>query len=569
MTSIQDPGESRFHVNALPGKVSKEILFRMKNLATIIVFALFSELGRAAEPVPKMAGVARFDIVADVAVGKLDSGSLEGNGEVTRASWLDSARVPGSYTVQVPITHFSWRQIQFTFVPEHDGQVTVSLLGPWEAGPDRNLFKEEVLWSNFSRDGKSETFDEWRGEAPVNGEPEVARAWHNSRKEESISVKAGLPVKLALEARAVLPKGFSEMTRIQGGKSPAHRAIARFRRGVNFGNFLEAPRGQDWGARYTIDDFKAAAREGFDHVRIPIRWNDWAGEAPDYRIDPSFYAKCDSMVTNALGNHLSAIVNLHHFDDFYKDPIASKTEFFALWKQISEHYKDYPPESLAFELLNEPMDKATTEVINPLLADAIRIVRKACPNHTIFIGPGLWNSVAELKNLNLPAGDSNLIVTVHCYDPFNFTHQGAYWLGGHMETKGVIFPGPPPAPLEPTAATKARAGMAQWFESYNSTPREKNPSSPRAFQDKIQTAHDWSIYYGRPVHFGEFGVIANADDISRANWYREFRTRLESNDLSWAIWDWKANFPYWDSKLNKPRPGMREALFAPEAAVSK
>jgi endoglucanase len=376
-------------------------------------------------------------------------------------------------------------------------------------------------------------------------------------------------VKLAVEARAILPAGFSEMARIRGAKTPAHLAVARFRRGVNFGNYLEAPRGQDWGARYTVDDFKAAAREGFDHVRIPMRWSDWVGQAPGYLIDVSFYAKCDFMVTNALNNRLNAIVNLHHFEDFYKDPASSKSEFFALWKQISEHYKNYPAEHLAFELLNEPMDKATTEVMNPILAEAIRIVRKSCPQNTIFIGPGSWNSVSELKNLRLPADDSNLIITVHCYDPFNFTHQGAFWVGPHMGTKGVIFPGPPTTPLEPIPATKSKAGMSQWFERYNTAPREKNPSSPLAFEDKIQQAHDWSIYYGRPVHFGEFGAIMNADDVSRANWYREFRTRLESNNLAWAIWDWKASFPYWDPNQNKPRPGMREALFGPNESGSR
>ncbi|MDB6038469.1 MAG: retaining beta-glycosidase, partial [Verrucomicrobiales bacterium] len=424
-----------------------------------------------------------------------------------------------------------------------------------------NLFKEEVLWSNFSRDGMPASFDDWQGAAPVTGEPEVARAWHNARKEVRIAVKAGAPVKLGVEARAAVPNGFVEMARHHGANSPAHRAIARYRRGVNFGNYLEAPRGQDWGVRYSAEDFHAAAREGFDHVRIPMRWNDWVGETPEYRIEDAFYSKCDFMVTNALNNHLNVIVNLHHFDAFYKNPVSTKAEFFAIWKQIAEHYKSFSSEQVGFELLNEPMDKATTQVMNPILAEAIQLVRKSCPNHTIFVGPGSWNAVDELKNLSLPDNDSNLIVTVHCYDPFNFTHQGASWVGPQMGTKGVIFPGPPETPLAPIAATKANRGMVQWFERYNSVPRNKNPSSSLAFEDKIQTAHDWSLYYGRPIHFGEFGAIVNADDISRANWYREFRTRLENNDLAWAVWDWKAGFAYWDPNKNQPRAGLREALF--------
>ncbi len=336
----------------------------MKSLALFLfAWPLFCH---AAEPAPKMATAARLDIAADDAAGKLNSGEItSGKGETSRENWLPPERISTSYSVQFPISHIAWRELGFTFTPEHDGRVTVSLLGPWDAAADGKLIKEEVFWSNFSRDDKSLSFEGWQGDAPVNGEPGVARAWHNSRKEIRLEVKAGTPVKITVEARAAIPEGFKEMTRLPQN-TPAHRALARFRHGVNFGNGLEAPRGQDWGSIYSEQDFKAAAREGFDHIRIPMRWNDWTGPAPNFEIEKEFYAKCDFMVTNALNNHLNVIVNLHHFDPFYKDPQAEKPRLFALWKQISEHYKDFSPNRVAFEILNEPMDQATTEVMNPI-----------------------------------------------------------------------------------------------------------------------------------------------------------------------------------------------------------
>jgi len=296
--------------------------YAMKPLAIFLtVWPLFCH---AADPAPKMAAAARMDIIADEAVGKLDSGEItNGKGGIGREDWLAPERIPASYSVQFPITHIAWRELGFNFTPEHDGNVTVSLLGPWEAAADGKLIKEEVLWSNFSRDDKSLSFDGWQGDAPVNGEPEVARAWHNSRKEIRLAVKGGMSVKLTVEARAAIPDGFQEMARLRNN-TPAHRSIAHFRHGVNFGNYLEAPRDQDWGANYSEQDFKAVAREGFDHVRIPMRWNDWTGPAPQFEIEKEFYAKCDFMVTNALNNHLNVIVNLHHFDAFYKDPQAEK-----------------------------------------------------------------------------------------------------------------------------------------------------------------------------------------------------------------------------------------------------
>ena len=52
--------------------------------------------------------------------------------------------------------------------------------------------------------------------------------------------------------------------------------------------------------------------------------------------------------------------------------------------------------------------------------------------------PGGWGSIGELKNLVLPP-DDNIIVSVHCYDPFYFTHQGATWTSGQTPVTGHHF----------------------------------------------------------------------------------------------------------------------------------
>jgi endoglucanase len=84
----------------------------------------------------------------------------------------------------------------------------------------------------------------------------------------------------------------------------------------------------------------------------------------------------------------------------------------AIWSQIAKHYEKAPM-GLAFEVLNEPKDAATTEVINPIFAKTISQIRRLDPRRTIFVGPGRWNSVTELPKLRLPDDDQNLIVTVH------------------------------------------------------------------------------------------------------------------------------------------------------------
>ena len=65
----------------------------------------------------------------------------------------------------------------------------------------------------------------------------------------------------------------------------------------------------------------------------------------------------------------------------------------------------------------------------------------------------------------LPKGDSNLVVTVHNYDPFYFTHQGASWTKGQTATKGIIFPGPPKTPLSPAPTVASNAAVVGWKPS--------------------------------------------------------------------------------------------------------
>ena len=53
-------------------------------------------------------------------------------------------------------------------------------------------------------------------------------------------------------------------------------------------------------------------------------------------------------------------------------------------------------------MLNEPKDQATTVVLNPIYAEAIKEIRRTNPRRTIFVGPGKWNQAGELPNLRLP-----------------------------------------------------------------------------------------------------------------------------------------------------------------------
>ncbi|MGP0063718.1 MAG: glycoside hydrolase family 5 protein [Isosphaeraceae bacterium] len=552
--------------------------FRMIRLSVLIV-AFSSRVTAFGDEPAKLAQTARFDLSADARAGSIEDGRVvEGDGSIARMNWMPSAEQSRGYTVNVPVSYRAWRKVSVQFTPTRTGIVGFSLMGPWEEVSKGVLYRQDVLWDDIRVEGATlggGGFESapgatgWSGGGAVvrqtNAVPAVegthyARTWHNQFLYASMKVEARRPVTIRLSARAVVPENFREMKRIVGRDSPAHRAARRFLRGANLGNGLEAPPGQDWGVHYTADDLRLIRAEGFDHARIPIGWNHYTGPGPEFRLRPEIFSRADELVQAGLRQGLGVIINIHHFDDFTTDPKGQTPKFLAIWSQLAMHYAR-APEGLAFELLNEPRDAATTDVVNPIFAEAIRRIRAVDKNHTIFVGPGKWNGIGELPQLRLPDDDENLIVTVHSYEPFYFTHQGATWAGPDTKVTGILFPGPPATPLSPDPKLNPSRSVLDWLQRYNTEPRATNPSSPRAFLGAIEQAREWSEYYGRPIHVGEFGCLATIDPASRANYYRTFREAAERAGIGWAIWDWKAGFRYWDEKAERPEPRMHQALF--------
>ena len=119
-----------------------------------------------------------------------------------------------------------------------------------------------------------------------------ARVWHDGPLSCALSVTGGVPVALGFHARAFFPTNFADMARLPGAGTPAHLASRKFMRGVNASDCLEAPPGEDWGSHYATADFVNIRSQGFDHVRIPIGWNYYAGPAPDYVVSNSLRPEC-------------------------------------------------------------------------------------------------------------------------------------------------------------------------------------------------------------------------------------------------------------------------------------
>lgn len=311
----------------------------------------------------------------------------------------------------------------------------------------------------------------------------------------------------------------------------------RLGRGINMGNMLEAPAEGEWGVTLDEREFARIAGKGFDSVRIPIRWSARGrlGGSPPYAIDPVFLQRVEKAVTAALDAKLAVVINFHHYDELIADPEGQHDRFLAAWRQVSAHFQSYP-DSLVFEVLNEPNGKLTASRWNVLLAEALAVIRATNPSRAVVIGTAEWGGVGALTSLALPANDRNLILTVHYYSPFRFTHQGASWAGAQAQ---------------------------DWLgTTWDGTYAEK-----LAVRMDLQAVKDYADAAGIPVYIGEFGAFSTADMASRARWTAYCACLFEDMGFSWSYWEYCGGFGAFDPEAKAWRQPLVEALLSDERSV--
>jgi endoglucanase len=302
----------------------------------------------------------------------------------------------------------------------------------------------------------------------------------------------------------------------------------RLGRGINLGGALEGPVEGEWGVTLNEGYFKTIKEAGFDSVRIPVRWGSHdPKKEPPFTIDPVFFARVDWAIKQALSHGLLAVIDIHHDDVFFKDPEKSLPRLKAYWKQIALRYRNQP-DTLSFELLNEPFGKLTDELWNQMIPQLLAVVRESNPKRIVIVGPGHWNNISELDKLSLPEDDRRLIATVHYYTPMSFTHQGASWVTGSAQWLGNVWTGSP----------QELALMRKDFDK----------------------AAAWGQAHGRPMFLGEFGSFSAGDMESRVRWTRAVAAQASTHGMSSAYWEFCSTFGAYDPKANAWRRPLLDAL---------
>lgn len=222
--------------------------------------------------------------------------------------------------------------------------------------------------------------------------------------------------------------------------------------GINLGNTFEAC--GDWINGKTPDDFQKAwgspvitkktiktyADAGFGVLRIPVAWSNMMSKDGKYTIDSKYIARVKEVVDWTLDSGMYAIINIHWdngwVNDFPKNEKESMKRYKAMWKQISEAFKNYP-DTLMFESQNEELGwdsiwnpwggtqeqkKKSYELVNKVNQAFVDVVRAGGGNnpkrHLLISGYNTGIDRTCDKLFVMPKDPANrMAVSVHYYTP--------------------------------------------------------------------------------------------------------------------------------------------------------
>jgi endoglucanase len=168
-----------------------------------------------------------------------------------------------------------------------------------------------------------------------------------------------------------------------------------------------------------------------------------------------------------------------------------------------------------------------------VLKRTITVIRKSNPDRIVVAG-SVWNVAGTLTSLEIPKDDRNIIVSIHSYDPMEFTHQGAPWVTDKDSNSWL--------------GTK-----------WTGTDSEK-----KAVLKNFDIAAAWAKQNNRPINLGEFGSINKADMDSRARYTKFFADAAIERGFSFDYWQFDSDFAVYDTKTNTWIKPLLEALIPPK-----
>lgn len=287
------------------------------------------------------------------------------------------------------------------------------------------------------------------------------------------------------------------------------REFIGYMKGVNLGGWLSqcVHTKEHYDTFITKEDFKNLSGWNLDHLRIPVDYN-------LFELENGF-DYIDNAILWCKEYGLNMILDLHKTYGFSFDADEKEfgffeneeyqEKFYALWEELAKRYSKHH-EMLAFEILNEVTDKEFSDSWNKIATKCIERIRSVSKDVKVLLGGYYNNSACAVKDLP-DIDDKNVVYNFHCYEPLQFTHQGAQWI--------------PNMPAYFKMAYDESKTSVEYFEEL--------------FREAIETADK----RGKQLYCGEYGVIETVNVEDAIKWHNDIHAVFDKYGIGRAVWSYK------------------------------
>jgi len=322
-----------------------------------------------------------------------------------------------------------------------------------------------------------------------------------------------------------------------GMGSTAVEIAKNIKLGLNIGNTLEATGGETgWGnPMITNDLIKAIKLNGFNAIRLPCDWNQYADQTTA-KISAAWLARVKQVVQYCVDNDMYVILNIHWDGGWLENnctvakQVENNAKQKAFWEQIATTMRDFDGHVL-FASANEPnvADATQMGVLLSYHQTFINAVRASGGKNAYRVlvvqGPSTDIEATNKLMTQLPTDkvSNKMMAEIHYYTPWNFCGMTADASWGNM----FYYWG---ANYHSTTDTAHNATWGEESDLNNFFSLMKNK-----FVDK-----------GIPVVLGEFGAIRR-DNLtgdaltlhlaSRAYFFKYVTKQAIANGLMPFFWD--------------------------------
>ena len=222
------------------------------------------------------------------------------------------------------------------------------------------------------------------------------------------------------------------------GKDLYYQGNKIYLRGMAFGNLVWDDT-QIPSNHHSEIDLERVHDLGMNAIRFYLNYKTIENELQPFHYKQSGWDWIDQNIQWAKAHNIFLILNMHVPQGGFQSrcegdalwtSVSNQERLAALWKAIAQRYKD-EPQIAGYDILNEPTPSGSIQNWSNLAKRIIDSIRSVDNNHLIIteraIALNCDYGYSDVNNNYPQITESNLMYTVHLYDPYEYTHQNLSW----------------------------------------------------------------------------------------------------------------------------------------------